>query len=78
MASAIHPGKLAPLFSIVLLPRTSLACPDCPPVRQARATILHDPHMWTYIASVVLPFLVIGIVAAMVYRIGKPRAVPDE
>ena len=36
------------------------ACPDCAPVRAARAAIQDDPAFWTYVLGTTLPFVLIG------------------
>ena len=55
--------------------RVASACPDCPPIRAARAAIADDPAFWTYVLLTALPFIVVAGIAAAAYRIGRPREV---
>jgi hypothetical protein len=52
--------------SLTLLAAGAL-CPDCPPVRAARALVLGEAW-WTNLLRVVLPFVVVAIVLALVAR----------
>jgi hypothetical protein len=65
------PWKLASVFACFLAPETSAACPDCPPAREARAEILRDPRSGLYLAVLLLPFVILGIMAAILYQIGR-------
>jgi len=52
--------------------RIAAACPDCPPIRAARAAIRDDPSFWTYVLLTALPFIVVVVIAAAAHRIGRP------
>ncbi len=39
----------------------ALACPDCAPARAARTAIASDPHFWSYVGLMLLPFLLVGV-----------------
>lgn len=45
-------------------------CPDCPPVRAARAAVADDPELWLHVLGVLAPFCVIAVVAGGLYRLG--------
>lgn len=54
--------------------RVATACPDCAPVRAARAAIQEDPAVWTYVLGTTLPFVIIGLVVVVAHRSGHvPR-----
>lgn len=55
------------LAVVTLLQRVSEACPDCPVGRQARASVF-DADFPRYLAMMLLPFGVIGLVALCAYR----------
>jgi uncharacterized membrane protein len=46
----------------------ALACPDCVPGREARAALWNDPHLWDYVALLLLPFAAVAIGQALVSR----------
>ena len=48
------------------------ACPDCAPVRAARAAIGDDPSLWTYVVLTALPFVILALIAAAAHRVGRP------
>ena len=52
--------------------RIAAACPDCPPIRAARAAIREDPSFWTYVLLTALPFVVVAGIAAAAHRSGRP------
>jgi hypothetical protein len=58
------------LLGALLEPRVTRACPDCAIGRQVRAT-LFDERFWPSLAAVALPILIVGVVSALLYRIGK-------
>lgn len=66
--------RLQPLALLVplLVAGTALACPDCETARVVRASI-QDDHFWTYLLMMLVPFLLIGAVSALLYRVGLPR-----
>lgn len=47
-------------------------CPDCPTARIVRASV-YDERFWTYLIAIVLPLLVLGLISALLYRIGIER-----
>jgi uncharacterized membrane protein len=49
----------------------SLACPDCPTAQVVRTSVLSE-GFWTYLVMAVVPFLLIGVLSALLYRIGLP------
>lgn len=66
--------RLQPLALLgpLLVAGTALACPDCETARVVRASI-QDDHFWTYLMMALVPFLLIGAVSALLYRVGLPR-----
>lgn len=52
--------------------RAAAACPDCVPIREARAAIAADPDFWSYVLLTGLPFLIVTCVALRVHRLGPP------
>ncbi len=54
--------------------RAVAACPDCAPVRAARAAIHDDPAFWSYLLWTALPFVFMALVAAAAHRAGRPAA----
>jgi hypothetical protein len=60
-----------------LAPRLASACPDCAPLRAARAAIREDPAFGSLLLVTVLPFVIVALVAAGLHRLGRPsREVP--
>lgn len=49
----------------------ALACPDCPTAQVVRASVVSD-GFWTYLVMAIVPFLLIGALSALLYRIGLP------
>ncbi|MCY1059211.1 MULTISPECIES: hypothetical protein [Nannocystis] len=65
------------MLALAVSAQSSLACPDCAPVRAARAAIAADPERWLYAFAVAAPFVVASVVIALVYRAGagkEPRS----
>jgi hypothetical protein len=62
------------LVSLLLGP-ASLACPDCPTSRVVRASVLGE-GFWTYLVTALVPFLLIGALSALLYRIGRDGETP--
>ncbi|HEX8698497.1 MAG TPA: hypothetical protein VF815_06660 [Myxococcaceae bacterium] len=50
----------------------ALACPDCPTAQVVRGTVVGE-GFWGYLAMAVVPFLLIGALSALLYRVGLPR-----
>lgn len=61
------------MLALAALVQSSLACPDCAPVRAARAAIAADPERWSYAFAVAAPFVVASVVIALVYRAGARK-----
>lgn len=76
--TSVRPQPLALLVPL-LVAGTALACPDCETARVVRASI-QDDHFWTYLMMALVPFLLIGAVSALLYRVGLPRpeAAPER
>lgn len=60
----------------VLAAATALACPDCAPVRAARAAVAADPGLWLHVLGTLAPFVVLAIAAGALHRTGA--AAPAE
>lgn len=67
------------LLAPLLVAGTALACPDCETARVVRASVQGD-GFWTYLLMMLVPFLLIGAVSALLYRVGLPRqeAAPER
>jgi len=67
------PGWLRASVAVVWLgpARLAAACPDCPPIRAARAAIHDDPAFWTYVLLTALPFVLVVGIAGAAHRMGK-------
>jgi hypothetical protein len=50
---------------------TVLACPDCPTSQVVRGAVLGE-GFWGYLAMAGVPFLLIGALSALLYRVGLP------
>ena len=55
----------------------ALACPDCAVGRAARAAVWND-GFFPQLCLVLLPLVLIGAIAAVLYRIGMPAAGRDR
>jgi uncharacterized membrane protein len=55
----------AAAIACATLPAVVRACPDCAAGQQARAAITADPNFWTYVAVMLLPFALIGVITAI-------------
>jgi uncharacterized membrane protein len=58
----------APL-AVLLAATGALACPNCSTARVVRASVLGE-DFWSHLMMVVVPFLLIGVLSALLYRIG--------
>ncbi|MFP2912102.1 hypothetical protein ACLESD_45190 [Pyxidicoccus sp. 3LFB2] len=68
-------GVAVTVFALSLLAAPAVsACTTCRPAVQAG---IFDEHFWGRLAIAVLPFLVILLVVAVLYR-ARPRALPGE
>lgn len=63
--------RLQSLVTLVgaLSASVALACPNCPTSRVVRASVLNG-EFWRILLSLSLPFLVIGFLTALLYRVG--------
>ncbi len=50
---------------------TALACPDCPTARVVRGSVVGE-GFWGYLVMALVPFLLIGVLSALLYRVGLP------
>lgn len=63
-------------WALACLPvREALACPDCISARAVRASVLDD-SFWTHLYRISLPLLVLGMISALLYRIGSNKGRP--
>ncbi|QRO00382.1 hypothetical protein JRI60_15790 [Archangium violaceum] len=70
-------SRLQPLavLAVSLVSTVALACPDCPTARGVRASVMGE-DFWGHLMVVVVPFLLIGALSALLYRVGlSPRDV---
>ena len=49
----------------------AFACPDCPTSEVVQRTVLGE-GFWGYLAMAVVPFVLIGVLSALLYRVGLP------
>jgi L-cystine uptake protein TcyP (sodium:dicarboxylate symporter family) len=71
----MRPGGLQPFVLVagLLMTTVALACPDCPTSRVVWTAVLGE-GFWDHLVMVVVPFLLIGALSALLYRIGlSPR-----
>ena len=47
----------------------ALACPDCPTARGVRASVWTG-GLWEPLVTLAVPFLLIGFLSALLYRVG--------
>jgi hypothetical protein len=59
------------LLSSLVTGSAALACPDCPTSQVVRGAVLGE-GFWGYLAMAVVPFLLIGALSALLYRVGLP------
>jgi hypothetical protein len=57
------------LLAGLLVTTAALACPDCPTARVVRASVVGE-DFWSHLVMVVVPFLLLGALSALLYRIG--------
>jgi hypothetical protein len=60
------------LLLSLLMGSAALACPNCATSRVVRASIL-DERFWSHLAMAIVPFLLIGALSALLYRVGLPQ-----
>ena len=65
-------------FALVMLfASDAMACPDCVTARVVRASVF-DGSFWTNLCLISLPLVVLGVITALLYRIGiEPRPQMD-
>jgi len=59
------------VLSSLTVGSAALACPDCPTAQVVRGAVLSD-GFWGYLAMAGVPFLLIGALSALLYRVGLP------
>jgi hypothetical protein len=57
------------LFASLLATTVASACPNCATAQVVKASVLGE-GFWSHLVMVVVPFLLIGAVSALLYRIG--------
>lgn len=70
-------GRLQPLVALVgsWVTMAASACPDCPTSRVVRASVLGG-DFWNQLVMLSVPFLLIGSLSALLYRVGLSRDGP--
>ena len=56
-------------LAVALVTTAALACPDCPTARVVRRS-LWVGDFWGLLVTLAVPFLLIGFLSAVLYRIG--------
>ncbi|MFL5351326.1 hypothetical protein [Archangium sp.] len=71
-------SRLRPLAALAgsLVTTAALACPDCPTARVVKASVVGS-DFWNHLVMVTVPFLLIGSLSALLYRVGLPRDEPE-
>jgi len=59
------------LLSSLTVGSAVLACPDCPTSEVVRGAVTGE-GFWGYLVMAVVPFLLIGALSALLYRVGLP------
>ncbi|MCY1076204.1 hypothetical protein [Archangium lansingense] len=59
------------LLASLLVTTVSAACPNCATSQVVKASVLGE-GFWSYLVMLVVPFLLIGALSAILYRIGLP------
>jgi hypothetical protein len=59
------------LLMSLLVGSTALACPDCPTAQVVRGAVWGE-GFWGYLVMAIVPFLLIGGLSALLYRVGLP------
>ncbi|WP_375766689.1 hypothetical protein NR798_34095 [Archangium gephyra] len=66
------------LLASVWVTTAASACPNCATSQAVRASVLGE-DFWRYLVMMVVPFLFIGALSALLYRIGlPPPGMPSE
>lgn len=61
------------LLLSMLAGSAALACPQCPTARVVQTSVLGE-GFWTYLVMALVPFLLIGALSALLYRVGLKEA----
>jgi hypothetical protein len=71
-------SRLRPFAALAgsLVTTAAFACPDCPTARVVKASILGGDS-WNHLVMVTVPFLLIGSLSALLYRVGLSRDEPE-
>lgn len=74
----MRPGGLQPFALMVglLMTPVALACPDCPTARVVWTSVLGE-GFWNHLVMVLVPFLLIGALSALLYRVGLSPREPE-
>jgi uncharacterized membrane protein len=64
-------SRIQPLVVLAgaLVSTAVLACPDCPTAQVVRASVVGE-DFWHNLVVLVVPFLLIGALSALLYRVG--------
>ncbi|QRK04550.1 hypothetical protein JQX13_30395 [Archangium violaceum] len=54
-----------------LVTTAAFACPDCTTAQVVRASVLGE-DFWSLLVTMTVPFLLIGSLSALLYRVGLP------
>ena len=57
------------LLASLLVTTAASACPNCETSQVVKASVLGE-GFWSYLVMLVVPFLLIGALSALLYRIG--------
>jgi hypothetical protein len=69
--------------ALVLSSARALGCPNCETARVVQASVF-DASFWSNLTLLLLPLIVLGVIAAVLYRVGleqpakRQRPVADE
>ena len=69
--------QLFAVLAVLLVTTGALACPNCSTAQVVRASVLGE-DFWSHLVMVVVPFLLIGALSALLYRIGLSSTAEGE
>ena len=62
-------------LGVSLVATAARACPDCPSAREVRRAVF-EGGFWEPLVMVGLPFVLLGFLGALLYRVGLPSERP--